>query len=451
MNPNNISSNIMHNNKNKILIIGILIFIVALIVRLVYVESTEFIDPIRADAAKYFMLAENLVHIAAYSTDMAPPYHPTVTITPGYPLFLTPFIALASSINEFFYAVLTVQALLGSLTVLVLYLISLRLLPFAWAAGFGLILALLPHYIVFGGYILTETLFTALLTLSIYSLIKHLESQMSFWLILAGSLCSAAALTRPAALLLMPFIAVVLAFTRTIKLPKAVLLVMASFLLWMPWQIWSSQAAKQSIEQHSQFAAVFTFGSYPDFIFKSESMRGYPYREDPEYDDMITSPAKAISTVLARAKAEPSRYLYWYTIGKPVSYWSWNMMESVGGPFIYPVGKNIWLNTTPGQIALVTSHSLHRLLLLAGLPVLLLMLFNAVRRKPFPSIDKQMLIIATLVIVYFTSIHHILAAWPRYAVPCWSFFYLLGLWGLHQLSIFLCHMKAKSENQNGHT
>lgn len=433
------------------ILIGILIFFAALAVRLFYVETTEFIDPIRADAKKYFFLAINLANQGIYSTDIEAPFSATTTITPGYPLFLVPAIALADSLETSFRAILIIQSLLGALGVLLLYLLSLRALPSHWAAAFGFILALLPHHIVFGGYVLTETWFMLLFIASIYALIRHMDSDTLFWLFLAGLLCGMAALTRPAALMLMPFIAAIQVFVKAMRMDKAAILIVATMLPWIPWQLWVQQTASDSHEKHSQFAAVLAFGSYPDFVFKTDSMRGYPYREDPEYPTMSASTGNAIAIILERAKAEPGRYLYWYSIGKPISYWSWNMMESVGGPFIYPVGSNFWTHSTPGQIALAIYHGLHRLLLLAGSPVLLFLFYSMATRTTHQHFHQRILSIATLTILYFTIVHLILAAWPRYAVPFWPFFYLLGMCGLYQLTVFLRQIKTSAEVNHGHT
>jgi len=422
---------------------------VAFILRLVYVETTEFIDPIRADAEKYFLLAINLARDGIYSMDVAPPFSPTTTITPGFPLFLAPIIALSDSLESSFRTILIIQSLLGALSVLLLYLLSRLVMPFLWAAAFGFILGLIPHHIVFTGYVLTETWFAFLFISSIYSLIRYLNSGTKYWLVLAGLLCGVAALTRPAALLLMPFIAASLVFVKTLTLSKAFLLFVATSLPWVPWHLWTQQIVDNSQEKHSQIAAVLAFGSYPDFIFKTEAMRGYPYREDPEYAAMSASASKAIDKILERIKSEPRRYLHWYCIGKPISYWSWNMLESVGGPFIYPVGNNIWTNSTLGQITLTLYHILHRLLLLAGFPVVFWLIYSVIQRKKHGPFNHNLMLVAALTIFYFTIIHVILAAWPRYSVPFWPFFYLLGMCGLHELTTFLQHYRAKSKESHG--
>lgn len=432
---------------NQKIIATALLFLIAFALRLWYVESTEFIDPIRADAQKYFTVALNLYFNGVYSWHTGVSPVPTASVMPGYPFFILANFYFFPSLNSAFNFILSMQALLGAVTVCLCFAMALRLLPFFWALAFGMIMALLPHHVVFSGYILTETLFTFLFVFSIYSLVRACEAGRLVWWLLAALLAGLAVLTRPAALLFIPVVLFVLVFFRFATLRQAALALLVLVLTLLPWQLWSSKEQKKFPESTSFAAASLAFGSYPDFIYKTPEMRGYPYREDAEYDYMSQSAGKALAVIARRAADAPWRYLHWYVLGKPAAYWSWSMMESVGGPYIYEVGHNFWQDTAAGRVGLALSRAIHPLLVVAGiLTILVALLLAALRKKTMVSRENlPVFLLASLTVIYFTGVHVVLAAWPRYAVPFWPFIYLLGMVGLHQGLHFLLALRAKEK------
>jgi len=139
-----------------------LLFSVALCIRLSYQENSIIDTPIRADAREYFFTAYNLYHFKVYSSapprsDNTPP-EPDNLRLPVYPLFLYPFIALSKTTGEFLNSVTLVQAIIGSFTVILAYLISRMGLNLMWAFMAALFTALIPHLIAVDDFVLTESL-----------------------------------------------------------------------------------------------------------------------------------------------------------------------------------------------------------------------------------------------------------------------------------------------------
>ncbi len=86
----------------------------------------------------------------------------------------------------------------------------------------------------------------------------------------------------------------------------------------------------------------------------------------------------ALGTTLDRMRGERGRYARWYLIGKPTTFWSWNLTFGQRGPFIYPVKSSIY--SSSGFFMMTLSlfkaiHPLFALLCLAAIVMLLRELF----------------------------------------------------------------------------
>jgi len=216
-------------------------------------------------------------------------------------------MAQSENIDLMYNRTLILQAILSAATVALSYLLFCRYLSL-WASLIGTFLIIIsPHLIVYSGYFLTETLFTFLLVLGflLYSICTTRSS--IFWGVATGVIWSLVCLTRPA-FLLFPLVlfAYWMLFGRdTKKNMKVHLAVLAGFLIfWTPWQIYSHDKLKK----YSPSAVSFALGGYPDLIYKSEKLKGYPYREDPRYGEMSESLSSAMKVVWERAKEKENLF-----------------------------------------------------------------------------------------------------------------------------------------------
>ncbi len=119
--------------------------------------------------------------------------------TPGYPLFLIPFLILGSGTN----AIVSTQHLLAILLAPCAYLLTLFLTNDALAASFaGLFVAIDSGQIYMANLVMTETLMSVLLFSTIAVLVRFARGH-SLWLVTAaGLLVSFAVLVRPVAVYL---------------------------------------------------------------------------------------------------------------------------------------------------------------------------------------------------------------------------------------------------------
>ena len=234
---------------------GTVVVLVALVVRLIavglwsgYELGTTF------DQGEYFALAQNVRLHGVFSygephrwggraaLDTPGPYEPTAARAPLYPFMVA---ALWWGHEPPILAVRLVQVGLGAAVALMVYLIALEAFGFGAAIIAGLAMALAPLTAYTTALLLSETLFTFLLTASLW-----------FWTrkqgVLAGVMLGAATLARAVCLPMIGFIfllALITKANRALHLRIAI----AALLVVTPWTI------RNAITQH-EFIPVASIG-----------------------------------------------------------------------------------------------------------------------------------------------------------------------------------------------
>jgi 4-amino-4-deoxy-L-arabinose transferase-like glycosyltransferase len=420
--------------------VAMLILIIALVLRVAYVLTLEINTPIRADAAKYITIAHNLVTHGVYSHSRSENPQPSNFITPGYPLFLASIYYATGNIVKTYNTALIIQAFLGATTVILAYFIALRFLPFWASIAVGVLAAVSPHLIVSTGYLLTETLFAFFLVSSTLALCTALENSSKKQFFVYGILVCCAALIRPVALFL-PLIAIlpiVLSIDLKINRLQAIVPLALGFILfWAPWAIWSSSIPSPE----SNAKAVFAYGTYPDFIFKDEKYKGYPYKEDPEFKKMRSDFFYTLKILKQRAQKQPLKYISWYLIGKPTSYWSWSMIQGMGGPYIFPVKKTLYDKIFLANLTYVIMKYLHYFMVAVLFVGSGYYIAHIIRTRSLKALDKAPLVILTI-LAYATAVHSMLASLPRYSIPFYYFLYLAAAFFLVKFSIYIAKHKT---------
>lgn len=216
----------------------------ALLVRVAYV-TVQTVTPVfdvafvGGDAVLYANIASGI----ADGHGMQFGGRPTAYVSPGYPIFLAALLRIGADP----LAVGLVQAVLGALTVLCACVTVFELARPAErrlaVAITGLAAAVYPHLVQWTGYMLTETLFVALVAVAIALMVRALHDRQPALAALAGIAGGAAAVTRP------PFLAVVAviviwAFRETLRgrMPMAVPLSFAAAAAVLPGA-WASRNA----------------------------------------------------------------------------------------------------------------------------------------------------------------------------------------------------------------
>lgn len=217
--------------------------------------------PIRIDDEKeYDAIAMNLVELHEYSVRGV-----TTSIRPPlYPFFLAGCYELFGVHS--FGAVRLIQALMGLATTVVVYRLGMSLygrrvalLAAAWVCFY-------PALLGAGNFILTESLFTLLLAMSIWSLRSAIERD-SLWLFaVTGLVIGLGALTRSVLWLLPPVLAMALMFLSGTSAPRRVAAIASMLLAFTatlaPWSIRNSRLHETFVLVDVMGGRNFMMGNY---------------------------------------------------------------------------------------------------------------------------------------------------------------------------------------------
>ncbi|MGB5511130.1 MAG: glycosyltransferase family 39 protein [Woeseiaceae bacterium] len=417
------------------------LFAIAVGLRLGAVNATEVQNPIRADAADYYTYAVNLKKHRTYSratiSDTAPV--PDAVRSPGYPVFLTMFVEDPPT-QFMLWRIVAAQALLDSLTVLLALAIFRRFLPEGLALGAGLLTALSPHLISASTYLLTETLFVFLTTLSIWLLIKLFVDQNRVVAIAAGAIIAAATLTRPTLQFFIIPAAGILYFVlaRRDRLRLITPLLVGFVLVVSPWVIRNLGPIGSPTDPILSTLSL-QHGMYPDFRYQDiPESTGIPYRYDPRSDEITESKGTVLREIGRRFSEEPVRHLEWYLLKKPITLLSWNIIAGAGGIFIYPVNSSPYLSQATYINTYIGMKALHWPLVILALFATVMIWTPVAKGLPANTLFATRLL--SLLMLYFLSLHVIVAPYPRYGIPLRPAIYGLALFQCWWIFTWLKHL-----------
>lgn len=203
-------------SRRKIAIL-LLILLVGLLLR---VYTTDFTKPIteNSDGAAYDYAARNLLKYGVLTNDRDGAMYrgeialsPASSVMPGYPIFL----AVIYILNDALPFVYMVQILVSMVTLYLIYLILREIgISFAISSVVLMVAAIYPAFLYNLDLLLTENLFTALLTAAIYGMVRFMRRMESirhpyFYVAGTTAVLMAAVMVRAQAL---PFLAVEIFF-----------------------------------------------------------------------------------------------------------------------------------------------------------------------------------------------------------------------------------------------
>jgi 4-amino-4-deoxy-L-arabinose transferase-like glycosyltransferase len=213
------------------------------------------------DEKEYDQLGRNLLEHGELTYK---PGVPTSLRPPLYPLFVAGIYAVTGAGN--YQAVRLVQALLSLVNVWLVYRLGREAFSGRiglWAAG---LFSFYPTLLGMDNLILTEVLFTLLLTAACYAVVLYYRQENGGWLALAGVLLGLASLTRSVVWLSPPFLAayVVLTGGRSFshRLLSAAALVAAFAATIAPWTVRNTRLEKTFVTIDTMGGRNFLIGNY---------------------------------------------------------------------------------------------------------------------------------------------------------------------------------------------
>jgi hypothetical protein len=391
------------------------------------------------DAAKYFLYAYNLTNFGVYGygelavlpadTDKAVAQEaikPDAIITPGYPLYLSLFLGgkFEKSQSD---AARFGQVLLSSLTILLAYA---AFAPFGRIYGLGvaLLTAISPHLINMNLYLLTETLFCFFLMTFVWIISRVNANSRRLVFLLMGLLLALATLTRP---WIQAYLFVVMGYLFFSKLRfsavQTLLVFVGAAIVTTPWLVRNTMEFGDAVDD-SQLVASIHHGMYPNMMYEEQSdSLGYAYRADPVSPTLGKSMGVTLAEIKRRAMAEPYRYAKWYLVGKIKSVLSWKIIAGADAIFVYHVDGSPYFEVPKFYLSAYYMEKTHGLLMvLALIGVLIVWLPGKLQRQSAEGIF--FLRAMSLLILYFLSMHMVVAPYPRYSIPMRPILYAMALY-----------------------
>jgi len=424
----------------------LLIFSIGLAASLAVVAGAAGYVPTK-DALQYDRYATHLLSHRTFSDDVLHPTRPTMAREPLYPIFLAVVYALC---GHSYRAVQLAQALLHACMVLVLYRIASTLLLKRWALTVALLAAVLPPLLTLTSVLLTETLFTLLLALSLWSLVRASRGPSLGWALASGVALGLATLCRAVTMWLWmplgltwlwqararargrtavpsawkPIMAWAVAFLLTISpwlIRNALLFQRPTIRSGLGQQLWMRAARLDRSDRELYRGAVFGYSAvlghwlFPDVNATEEAER-ILWQEDwlrlkqlaPSADQSL-SPAEdrlLLRDSLLKIQRHPFRYVAHSSINVVIA----NSFGHVTIPSL----------RAPGLI----TDALRAAYLLAAFPGLcVLMVVGMVRSRPW---WPQGWIFPIVTVIYFNVVHSLVWSSARLNAPVYPYSLLLA-------------------------
>lgn len=389
--------------------------------------------PLRSDAGQYFRYAGNLLAHGVYSRApvAATPPAPDAVRSPGYPVFLLPFLATEAREGTVLLRIHVAQAVLGMLSIALAFLAARAVCGTGPALAVAALVALSPHLVVAGSYVLSETLFAFLLVAALALAGRYAAAPGPGLALAAGLLIGAAALTRP---WLQYFVPVVLLWAwlapaRPLRAAHAALLAAGFLVAFAPWVARNVATLGTTSDPHLTINGLH-HGMYPDFTYAGDPRtRGYAYRFDPASEAVSRSVGTTLAAIADRFATSPAEHLRWYLLDKPVTLFGWSTIQGAGDVFVYRPLASPYFSDPPFRASRAVMKALHvPLMVLAAAGAVLAWLPGTRARHGEAAAFAARF--CALLYLYFVAVHIVTAPYPRYAIPVRPLSFLLAVFAL---------------------
>lgn len=388
--------------------IVVLIFFVALIVRLLFVNYSAGIPT--SDATSYDRLGLSVSEGKGYVESDGSPYS---FRPPLYPLFLG---IIYKFFGHSYFAVRMIQSVIGAFTCVFIFIIGKKICNYKVGILSAFLSVIYPPFIKSAELLLTELVFTFLLTILIFYLLKIQKDMKIKHCIIFGLALGVAALTRSAILLFPFFIVPIFVYSRKYtflnKLVRYIIILLFFLLALLPWSIRNFNVYHRIIPIATQGGITF-YSSYcpPDGIFgKLATMQ----------DPIIREASKIISPVVRSEFLVKKTLDFILNNPKEVVILEFKKVLYLWAPFDWEIIGNRWFNFVYVII----------------LPFFAFGLFLSFRKfKQFYPVLLPIVYIQIMSLFFYGS--------PRFRLPVEPFIFILSAIGILSLAEHFLKKRGK--------
>lgn len=401
-----------------------LVALVALAIREHFVLVTVVDIPIRGDIREYVAYAWNLVEHGIFSSAFPQPGIPAPDSfrSPGYPWLLaigmsaSPQLGPWSQLGGWYDFVLQAQVLLGTATVVLATLLARHWLPAAWSLLAGFLLAIWPHHVAASGALMPEVLFGFGLVAALYCFGQAWRSRRTAWFVATGVAFGLAYLVNPLVALFPPCLA---AMTWLKRERIGAALIFGMFMVPVAGLALRNAPLPSTTTASSSGRAAINLvqGAWPQYHDAHRSFRtGHPVAvaimDEIASETVLLQdrPLDGLARIFGRLGNDPKGYAWWYLARKPWLLWDWNVQIGAGGFYVLEVARSPFETSRilrAVAAGMRSANPVFSALLLAGM---LGMLLGWRRDAWVPAAATGALA------AYFTLMHMLLQAEPRYAI-----------------------------------
>lgn len=393
--------------------------VLALLVRLYYVETVVIDGPIRGDAAAYFAYASNLAEHGVFSSakpGSGEPLTPDSYRDPGYPFLVAMLMRMLG--GEAWYPVLLqLQAVLGAATVGLALALGRRWMTVSWLAATGILMALWPHSITITSYFLTETLAGFLSVLWLWLLATVGRDWRGA--LPAGLVAGMAGLVNAVLLPAAPVVAMLLWMTGKVGRGAAVALLLGSLLLPAAWAVRGmqlEQAATVTSTSSGRASQNLIQGSWPEYhdswracIYGERAACDVQKRINDEIALLHATPVAGLREALSRMQADPLKYVRWYA-AKPFLLWDWSIRMGHGDVFVYRATASAYQANVAYRASSAIAYALNPWLFFLAAAFC-----AGVALRWRVALPDAVALAAFL--LYVTGVYWVFQSEPRYSIP----------------------------------
>jgi 4-amino-4-deoxy-L-arabinose transferase-like glycosyltransferase len=335
------------------------------------------------------------------------------------------------------------QVVLGTLTAVVTFLLGRFFLSLTWAFLPAVLVAISPHLISMGGYLLTETLFAFLVQAAIYCFSFAFINRKKPFFVASGLFFGLSYLVNPV-IFFLPILLVLAAGYFYIACEKENLIGLRTILIYclmVFFVIFGAWSARNIINvppgKSSGSNRLFTnlvIGSHSDFFDIWRSNPRDPNNPSAKDEELLKGSYKDFASLLSkRIIQNPGHYAKWYLIDKPILLWSWNILIGQGDIYVYPVIVSLYQKSNMALATYSIMKSLHYWLL--GCAVLgIFFLF----KRPIPKVP----LFIYIAMIYVSAVYVVTQAEPRYSIPIRSEMYLCAVFFISKVFGYLKSIRS---------